>query len=136
MRVLVMDVLRLADVVKSVPWALSLSSDEFLRLVHHKLELNDLESRPFSEVARKGDIALNCEDYHAARVAYFVEKGWTEPIHIDVGVPGLTDLVWPIADGNHRLFAAYIRGDEAIQAELQGSVPLLEECFGEGCCPD
>jgi hypothetical protein len=28
-------------------------------------------------------------EYHRARIAYLVKYGWTDPIEIDVGVPGM-----------------------------------------------
>lgn len=136
MKILVGDILKIAPVLKEVPWGVPLSSEDFLNLVHRKLELNELEIQPFPVFTKSRKGLEFCADYHASRIAYFVLTGWDDPIHIDVGVPGVTDAVWPISDGNHRLYAACIREDKEIEAELQGSVALLEECFGEGCCPD
>jgi hypothetical protein len=64
---------------------------------------------------------------HAARIAYLYIHPDATPIHIDVGiseddgfafgVPGR----WLVEDGNHRLFAAVMRDDLTVDAEISGS---------------
>lgn len=59
---------------------------------------------------------------HVARVAWFVCRGWSDPISIDFGVPSLNCHVdWPVTDGNHRLAAAIYLGHDHITAECSGS---------------
>lgn len=68
---------------------------------------------------------------HAARVAYLVQYGWTDAISIDVGVPSLGHFIaWPYEDGNHRICAAIIRGDQYIAAEVSGDIDHAAEIFG------
>ena len=71
---------------------------------------------------------------HAARVAYFVQFGWDDPIQIDVCIPSLgyhtKELV---TDGNHRLAAAIYRGDKKIVAEISGDINDATEMFGVEC---
>ncbi|KGM36201.1 hypothetical protein P409_00490 [Inquilinus limosus MP06] len=58
-------------------------------------------------------------------------NGWHQPIHVDVGVPSLGFTPrWPIEDGNHRLYAAKLRGDTHILVTISGSVDLAAELFG------
>lgn len=65
---------------------------------------------------------------HVRRIAFFVECGWLDPIDIDVGVRGYWP--WPIADGNHRLAAAIVRGDREILVEIDGDLDYASELFG------
>lgn len=65
-----------------------------------------------------------CRECHIAVLARFVRCGIptrdTHPIVIDVGMGG-TGLDWPILDGNHRLFAAAIKGVEHVAVEVMGA---------------
>lgn len=68
---------------------------------------------------------------HAGRIAYLAENGWADPIEIDVGVPELGCVVeWPIQDGNHRLAAALVRGDETIPCVISGSLSHAATLLG------
>lgn len=70
-------------------------------------------------------------ELHAGRIAYFVTHGWEDPISVDVGVPSLgCNVRWPVQDGNHRLAAAIYRNDDAILADVDGSVAYAAELFG------
>lgn len=52
---------------------------------------------------------------HCCRIAYLIEVGWDDPIEL------LFDHDdWPCVDGNHRLKAAFFRGDPSIKAVCQG----------------
>lgn len=65
---------------------------------------------------------------HAGRIAYFAVHGWDDSIDIDVGVPSMgCHVKWPVQDGNHRLAAAAVRGDEMIKAEIGGSIDYASE---------
>jgi len=69
--------------------------------------------------------------YHIERVAYFVVHGWSDPIDLDVGVPSLgCHIVWVIQDGNHRFYAAVIRGSKSILATLSGDLNHAQEVLG------
>jgi hypothetical protein len=50
--------------------------------------------------------------------------GWTDPIHVDVGVPslGYSGPEWPVTDWNHRVCAAILRGDPLITVDVSGQV--------------
>lgn len=70
----------------------------------------------------------DCLMTHAGRIAWLVENPDTRPIHIDVGV--LLAPSWIIEDGNHRLYAAWMRGDDTISAEISGSYEKSLEMLG------
>lgn len=59
-----------------------------------------------------------------SRVAWFAVHGWSDPISVDIGVPGYQGFrsAWPVEDDNHRFAAAIFRGDGAILAEFGGSI--------------
>lgn len=52
---------------------------------------------------------------HTGRIRWLIENGWSDPIEIK-----LTNYIWPIADGNHRLAAAFLCGHVAIPATVEG----------------
>lgn len=78
---------------------------------------------------KKWDYTDNRES-NIARIAYFYEFGWNDPIHIDVGIPSLDYYEIKIDDGNHRLYAAILRGDKTILADISGELDYAEELFG------
>jgi hypothetical protein len=63
---------------------------------------------------------------HWDKIEAFYLNGWDDPISIDVGIPhlGYYGPAWPITDGNHRFYAAILRGDETILACVSGCVPF------------
>lgn len=68
---------------------------------------------------------------HIERVAYLAVHGWDAAVEIDVGIPRLGCIVsWPLQDGNHRLAAAIVRGEEFIPAEVGGEIRHANELFG------
>lgn len=134
MKVLVRDVLKIAPIFKDVPWGVSVGAEQFFELVKAKVNAEELCEVPFEEFQKDNASQVFWDEYHAARVAYFVLHGWREPISIDVGIPGVCHVSWPVVDGNHRLYAAVFCQEQYIEAQLQGSVTALEEFFGEGCC--
>lgn len=88
----------------------------------------ELGSKAFSE----NDENLKSWRYNVARIAWFVKNGWsncrkdTQPILIEVSC---IDDFHPIyvVDGNHRLAAAIVRGEEFILAEISGDLLKAEE---------
>ena len=71
-------------------------------------------------------------NYHAERIAYLVGIPAQDAITIDVGVPQLgfvpeDEIV--VEDGNHRLAAAWYRGDNGIAVEFSGSVDRFHSLF-------
>lgn len=73
-------------------------------------------------------------DMHAGRIAFLVKNGWSDSIEIDVGIPSMRCYVdWPVLDGNHRLAAAYLRGDDQISAMIGGDLDYALELFGVKC---
>lgn len=71
---------------------------------------------------------------HIARIAYLAMTGWSAPIEVDVGVPSMNCWVdWPVIDGNHRLAAAMVRGDEFIRASVAGSCDYMVELLAPLC---
>jgi hypothetical protein len=67
------------------------------------------------------------------RIAYFVVRGWRDPIGIDVGVPGLSFHEPALTDGYHRLSAAMFRKDSHIRAVVDGDLKYAFELFGVNC---
>ncbi len=59
---------------------------------------------------------------HVGRIRYLARHGWSDPIELDVGVPclGYDGPQWPVTDGNHRLWAAALRGDVSITVDVAG----------------
>jgi len=70
---------------------------------------------------------------HAGRIAHLVSHKWTDKIIIDVGVDDKFNDQWLIYDGNHRVAAAWFRGDNMIDVEYAGCTRLFNKlfnCFG------
>lgn len=68
---------------------------------------------------------------HVERVAHLVVNPTDDPIELDVGVPVLNYFPkWVVTDGNHRLAAAFYRGDETIKASITGQVDYIEDLLG------
>lgn len=120
-------ILRIADPVKSPPWGIRISCDEFLDMVCDAVSNGDFSEIPYSQIK---DTAT--PTYHAERIAYLVVHCDQKPIDIDLGCGGRSDE-WPIADGNHRLYAAVFRGDYEIAVEAQGACDLIEGLLGREC---
>lgn len=97
---------------------------------------DDLGSRPLTEHeypdGRK----------HAERVAWLALNGWIDAISVDASL--LESDKWAIEDGNHRLAAAALRGDEEIEVWIGGfeadierhfGRPVADHIFGPPCAP-
>lgn len=80
-------------------------------------------------------------EYNIQRIAFFVQEGWIdssedrEPITLDIGIEGYTGP-WLIVDGNHRVAAAKVRGDESILVDVIGDMDKAEAVFLRGVHPD
>lgn len=92
--------------------------------VEQALQRGDLEASPIGPASPAR---------HAARVAFLIRNGWHDPISIDVGVPWMPGWqpVWPIEDGNHRLYAAILMGRTEILAEIGGCLRTAADMFGK-----
>lgn len=69
----------------------------------------------------------NAREDHIKRISYFVVNKSTKPILIDTMAPGLVD------DGNHRLAAAYLKGDRTIDIEWCGIIDDMKMLFRRSC---
>lgn len=84
-----------------------------------------------------GEVGRHCVGCEIVRIAYLVEHGWPpaqedpHPITVDVGLWGYVPD-WPILDGNHRVAAAVIRGDEFIDVAVQGDWYLAVSLLVDG----
>ena len=69
---------------------------------------------------------------HLGRVLYLARHGWEDAVEIDVGIPclGYSGPDWPVIDGNHRVWAATLRGDEFIDVTVAGQVDHAAELLG------
>lgn len=119
--------LALADVLKSPPWGLGCHSETFLNKVTGFIKAGDLLSEPVdSNNPSRADLIND----HARRCAYFATKPDYDPVHIDVGIPGVCHVAWILDDGNHRLYGRAVAGDKLIKAEISGSVAYAKEMLG------
>jgi hypothetical protein len=115
-------VLALASPLTTPPWRHT--NGPIVGLVAEALAEDDLWPMPVEPDAPKS--------VHVARIAWFVRKGWDDPIQIDLGCPSFPGWrpTWPITDGNHRLAAAEYRDDAEILLEWGGEVALARRVFG------
>lgn len=69
---------------------------------------------------------------HIGRILYLARHGWQDAVEIDVGIPclGYPGPEWPLIDGNHRVWAAALRGDEVIEVAIAGQVDHAAELLG------
>jgi len=68
---------------------------------------------------------------HAARIAVLLDDGWSDAISIEFNYfSAEQSLNWPIIDGNHRLYAAILRGDRVILVTIGGSIETAEALLG------
>lgn len=115
----------LCDPTKSTPWGYRIAPKE----VDKAIEAGKFQTSPWKAFPRS--FTGKERQYHIERVAYFVVHGWLDPIDIDVGVPSLGCHVgWVIQDGNHRFYAAVIRGSKSILATLSGDLNYAQEVLG------
>lgn len=63
---------------------------------------------------------------HAGRIAWLFLNPDPTPIRIDMGTES-APCVWPVRDGNHRLYAAMMRGSKIISAEILGDVDFARK---------
>lgn len=91
------------------------------------IESEEFRKEPFNSNTLSSLFDTPRED-HINRIAYLVAKGWDDEIHLDVGVPSMCCHVdWIITDGNHRLAAAFYRGDKTIDASVCGEESYAAE---------
>lgn len=74
--------------------------------------------------------------YHRCRIAWLVVHPDPTPIEIDVGAPSLgwhpRGKGFDFIDGNHRLCAAVIRGDDTIRVGYGGECDRMATLFPKG----
>ena len=81
-----------------------------------------------SAMNQETETTSDARSLHIQKIAHFVVHGHHDPIAVDVGIPSMG--CWPshlVQDGNHRLAAAWIRGDKTIKATICGSVDHAQE---------
>lgn len=75
---------------------------------------------------------------HIARIAWLVKNVDETPIEIEVGCPSLDSRpkfqAFEVSDGNHRLAAAAIRGDDDIIVYPGGELDYFESLFPAAVC--
>jgi hypothetical protein len=104
--------------------------------VEAALAAGRLDPRPFDAIPRSTLRGEDERSYHAARIAWLMTHPDPTPIVIDVGAP---DLGWhprggafDFIDGNHRLCAAILRGDDAILVGYGGDRDAMAQAFPGG----
>jgi hypothetical protein len=109
--------------IKMIPYGENgICTEPTVKGIFDAIEENALESRHFHNrdalieewLAKSGGKVLewanSAREYHNRRVAYFVVKGWTDPIGVTAeGV---------IHDGSHRLRAAIFMRKEEVEVEI------------------
>jgi hypothetical protein len=78
--------------------------------------------------------AVESISYHAKRIAFLTRKdAWYDSVVVDSEAHLSNDH--PFIDGNHRLYAAIIRGDKNIKINFVGNteniIDMVEEVFKE-----
>lgn len=98
-----------------------------LKEVEDKLKSKtDLPNKPYTFPIWKHFEEQEFRDFHAGRIAYLVLNPASDPISVDVGIPSMGCFPsWGIDDGNHRLSAAIVRGDETILVNFSGAEPEI-----------
>lgn len=92
--------------------------------------LNCIENSIFETMSYGMLVQLLGFDYnHAARIAFLVKNRDNTPIELDVGCPSLGYYNMSISDGNHRVVAAMIRGDDTISAYVSGELSYFRHVF-------
>lgn len=114
-------VLRLCDPRATWPWTCPAPSERTLRQL-------------LTSVAEVGEPVPGdgLAEAHVGRMLNLARHGWEDPIELDVGVPslGYAGPRWPLTDGNHRLWAAALRGDEVIEVDVAGQVDHAATLLG------
>lgn len=92
--------------------------------VQAALLTNSRESRPWNDVVNTLD-PIESRRFHILRIATLMEQPTSERIVVIVENHTPSVKVY-LNDGNHRLAAAYLRGDPTIDALVAPSVPGSE----------
>ena len=66
---------------------------------------------------------IDHKEAHIKKISYFVKYGFTEPLSLDVGIPGLCNVNWKVIDGNHRLASAIYK-QEVLKEEVFVSITI------------
>ena len=114
-------VLDLCDPRAAWPWACCRPDAQLERELFSSAPEVDL---PIESVATAAE--------HIGRIRYLARVGWFDPIELDLGVPclGYPGPSWAIVDGNHRVWAAAIRGDQFIGVDVAGQVDHAAALLG------
>jgi len=90
--------------------------------VQQALDTGDFHTTPIEPKFMNPDP----REVHVRRVAYLVQKGWTDAIFVE---PWMGN--WPIQDGNHRLAAAHFRRDPDIEVNFGGFLDDIRMAYGD-----
>jgi hypothetical protein len=116
------------------PWGCGRIDPETVRLAVVARQFRDTPAVRADEAGIPIFRPLRSYEAHLRRIAYFVVHGWNDAIEVDIGIPSLRCHVdWIVQDGNHRLAAAIIRGDEFILASVGGCLDTALQMFGVDC---
>jgi len=104
--------------------------DEDFNLMNNIFTKSEIQSRIDSGYLNSVPCTgiYSCYD-HLGRIAYFAKNGWSDPIILDVGIPGLhesTDLIW---DGHHRFAAAVFLDLKEIAVTFSGDIDYFNKLF-------
>lgn len=121
-KVSVRRILNLSNPVESPPWACD-------GLTPAMVERAYMDGRYLRDPVP--DILAHNPQLHAERIAWLMTTGWSDAIEVDVGVPSLGYFPrWCVVDGNHRLYAAAVKGAREILITVSGSLAYASQRFG------
>jgi hypothetical protein len=127
-------VLRLANPLQSWPWDAVPTGTQCSCLADGQLVRT---AQPVAAAWSGGWVGIEPGSQHEAishlgRIRYLMERGWDDAIEIDVGIPVMQyhGPKWKVLDGNHRLAAAALRGDEHILVTVAGQLDHAAELLG------
>jgi hypothetical protein len=115
----VLNLRKVCNPIPNSPWGYLITERDIESAIENQ------EFRPDPHLTKRG------KRYHIQRIAYLIVNGWNDPIDLDVGVPCLGCYIrWVVVDGNHRFFAAIVRGDNVIRVMISGQTNYAAELLG------
>jgi hypothetical protein len=105
----------MVDPLATPPWG-SQGSGLTEAMVRDAMRFGDTIDRPVNN-----GFGTNAET-HAGRIGHLALHGWDDEITLELS----SDDRWPVTDGNHRFYAAIIRGDETLLATAVGDLEKMQ----------
>lgn len=120
-------ILQIVDPVRSPPWyevQTRFTPAGFKDLVDSTIAGTDRRAAPWDRDDDGQRRSWVPAERHAARIAWLIEHDWTDPIVLNAW--SYEAFEHPLMDGNHRLYAAILRGDQEISVDYDGPAKHME----------